>query len=86
MAKQNHESFVCPHCGADVSVSAAACPECGSDEQTGWSEDTHYDGLDLPDPDLPDQSTPSPSRRILSTAIALVVLICVLLLILRAGG
>ena len=25
-----------------------SCPECGSDEKTGWSEDTMYDGLDLP--------------------------------------
>ena len=28
---------------------ATACPECGSDEQTGWSENTLYDGLDLPE-------------------------------------
>ncbi len=29
-------------------VKALSCPECGSDEKTGWSEDTMYDGLDLP--------------------------------------
>ena len=28
---------------------ARACPECGADEQTGWSEATSADGLDLPD-------------------------------------
>ncbi len=40
--------FICPNCGAEVSVKALSCPECGSDEKTGWSEDTMYDDLDLP--------------------------------------
>ena len=42
-------SFDCPNCGADVDAGALACPECGSDERTGWSENSLYDGLDLPD-------------------------------------
>lgn len=45
----NQQTFPCPHCGAPVPVGAKACPECGSDERTGWSEDTHADGLDLPE-------------------------------------
>ncbi len=40
--------FICPNCGAEVPIKALSCPECGSDEKTGWSEDTMYDGLDLP--------------------------------------
>ena len=40
---------ICPNCGANVPREAKACPECGSDEQTGWSEETHVDGIDLPD-------------------------------------
>ena len=28
---------------------ARACPECGSDEKTGWSDEAHVGGLDLPD-------------------------------------
>jgi hypothetical protein len=40
--------FICPNCGAEVPVKSLSCPECGSDEKTGWSEDTMYDGLDLP--------------------------------------
>ncbi len=40
---------ICPNCGAKVPRNAKACPECGSDEQTGWSEESHADGLDLPD-------------------------------------
>ena len=39
--------FVCPVCGTDVDVNAVVCPECGSDDETGWSEDTAYDGLYL---------------------------------------
>lgn len=29
-------------------ANAAACPHCGSDNQTGWSDDTYLDGVDLP--------------------------------------
>jgi len=32
-----------------VPPAARACPGCGADEQTGWSEQARYDGLDLPD-------------------------------------
>ncbi len=49
--------FVCPICGTDLPLKARACPECGSDENTGWSEDTMYDGLDLPDFEEPDTQT-----------------------------
>jgi uncharacterized membrane protein YvbJ len=41
------EYFNCPNCGEDVPIKAKSCPGCGSDENTGWSEDTIYDGLDL---------------------------------------
>ena len=40
-SKRKEDYFVCPHCGADVPMSAAACRECGSDNETGWSEDAH---------------------------------------------
>ncbi len=40
--------FACPNCGSEVPIKALACSECGSDEKTGWSEDTMYDGMDLP--------------------------------------
>ncbi len=40
--------FNCPNCGAEVPIKAKSCPDCGSDGKTGWSEDTMYDGLDLP--------------------------------------
>ncbi len=40
---------ICPNCGAEVPRNAKACPECGADEKTGWSEEAHTAGLDLPD-------------------------------------
>lgn len=40
---------VCTHCGAEIPPDAKACPECGSDEETGWSEEAKYSGLNLPD-------------------------------------
>lgn len=42
----------CPNCGAELPPKARVCPECGSDEETGWSEEARYDGLDLPDEDF----------------------------------
>jgi hypothetical protein len=35
--------FVCPVCGEEVPAKALACP--------GWSPETEYDGLDLPEPE-----------------------------------
>jgi ribosomal protein L32 len=37
----------CSYCGETISRKAAACPHCGSDEQTGWSDNTYLDGIDL---------------------------------------
>ncbi len=39
----------CPACGEWVPRGSAACDECGACEKSGWSGDTHADGLDLPD-------------------------------------
>jgi hypothetical protein len=41
--------FTCPVCGEEVPPNAKACPECGACDRSGWSEDRHTDGLDLPD-------------------------------------
>lgn len=45
------EPFICPNCGAEVPAKAPACPECGADENTGWSDDTIYDGTGIEDAD-----------------------------------
>ncbi|MDR0331501.1 MAG: zinc ribbon domain-containing protein [Chitinispirillales bacterium] len=41
-------SFVCPNCGALLQAGARVCRDCGSDENTGWSDGTYMDGVDLP--------------------------------------
>jgi len=46
--KKNNSYFVCPNCGAELPAGARVCRECGSDENTGWSENTYLDGIDLP--------------------------------------
>jgi hypothetical protein len=49
MAKRTVTYIHCPHCGATIKSSAKACPQCGSDEQTGWSDNTYLDGIDVGD-------------------------------------
>ncbi|MDR2692649.1 MAG: zinc ribbon domain-containing protein [Chitinispirillales bacterium] len=46
--KRNDAYFVCPNCGAELPANARVCRECGSDENTGWSQSTYLDGIDLP--------------------------------------
>jgi len=44
--------FICPNCGEEVSEGKLACPYCGSDADTGWSDDTIYDSIGLPEEDI----------------------------------
>ncbi|MGA3052137.1 MAG: zinc ribbon domain-containing protein [Chitinispirillaceae bacterium] len=46
------EGDFCPHCGEEIRRGAMSCPHCGSDEETGWSENRHLDGIDLGDDDF----------------------------------
>lgn len=48
---RSDDSFICPACGTEVPAGAKACPECGSDEETGWSENTVYDGTGIEEPE-----------------------------------
>jgi predicted RNA-binding Zn-ribbon protein involved in translation (DUF1610 family) len=41
------EMFPCPHCGEMIPAKSKACFYCGSDDQTGWSDRTYLDGIDL---------------------------------------
>jgi hypothetical protein len=77
--------FICPNCGAEVPLRSLACPECGADDRTGWSEDTLYDGLDLPDLDEPEPpSRISPfQKRLFMLIIAVISLVLFLLFFLR---
>lgn len=64
----------CPACGAYVEAGSLACDECGSCEQTGWSEESDYDGLDLPNAEMEDavRRRPAGVDWVLKIALALV--------------
>lgn len=63
--------FSCPVCGEVVKADALACPHCGSDDETGWSQDTAYDGMDLPiDDQWPINEAPARRRKAFSLAAA----------------
>jgi hypothetical protein len=78
--ERTDETFRCPNCGADVPEDAPACPECGADDETGWSDDTAYDDLDLPGLDDQPVEPPGPLRAglWLGLALAMACLIAVL--------
>jgi hypothetical protein len=80
------QGFPCPTCGADVPARARSCPECGSDEETGWSEDTLYDGLDLPDPGYGREEPEARPLRsfVATTAVIVAVALIVAFLVFRA--
>lgn len=57
-------------------MDAVVCPECGSDDETGWSEDTAYDGLYLYDDDIDSMSSQrSESRPWLKYVIAAIIIV-----------
>lgn len=82
MSVRRRPAFSCPNCAADVPEGAAACPECGADDQTGWSEDTMYDDLDLPDTGWGPEQEPATVGQFPWKAVALIVAAVIVLLIL----
>ncbi len=41
--------FDCPHCGEPLAEEATFCRHCGSDAETGWSPDTDYHAVEIPE-------------------------------------
>jgi len=90
--RRPRETFVCPHCGADVVVTAKVCRECGSDADTGWqsTEEVEYQSLDLPQGYRDDAAHESnvlpPSRpsKWFVFVVLLMVVVFVLVFVLRA--
>ena len=67
----------CPNCGEWVEAGATSCKACGSCPETGWNEDSVYDGLDLPDWEE-EASSPKGGHK-LQNALVTVVLVAALL-------
>ena len=82
MSRKTLATFTCPNCGGEVSSNALACPHCGSDEQTGWSADTMYDDLDLPDPVDGSEHEVANTKALLWKVVAVGAVILILLLVL----
>lgn len=58
----------CPNCGEYVDKGAVACDSCGSCSETGWNEDSLYDGLELPEEE---SLGPRRENRVLGTIVTL---------------
>ena len=80
MSTDDDDWFTCPVCGEVVKADALACPACGADDDTGWSEDAEYDGLDL---DEPDQQAEDRKKKILNFQILVLSIIALLLFLAR---
>lgn len=63
----------CPNCGEYVEKGSVSCDECGSCPETGWGDDSLYDGLDLPVEESESGSGPRDNRA-LSAAVSLALL------------
>ncbi|MBD3343602.1 MAG: zinc-ribbon domain-containing protein [Chitinivibrionales bacterium] len=86
------ETFTCPNCGETVPYNAKACPYCGSDDETGWSEQTYLDGIDLPDDESYDEllnrefSTDSKSKTRLNWRLMTAAILCIVFILLLLRG
>jgi len=63
----------CPNCGEYVEAGAASCDHCGSCEDTGWNEDSIYDGVDIPDWESED-ARPRSENKLLSFLVTIALL------------
>ena len=61
----------CPNCGEYVPAGSASCRECGSCPNSGWSEGSVYDGLDLPGEDSPMEKKKDPVKRLILASLLL---------------
>lgn len=77
---QFHPPGDCPVCGAEVPEGAKACPECGACAQTGWGEDSHLDGIDLPGEE--EEAVPADEERKQAPGVVPLTVVVVLVLIL----
>jgi hypothetical protein len=89
MTKKTNKTFTCPVCMEQVPAHAHACPHCGADEQTGWSESTYLDGIDVDEEIDYDEILENefPSKKPKPVAkLNWIVIVAIVLLILSFGG
>jgi uncharacterized membrane protein YvbJ len=70
----------CPNCGEFVPAGASSCKECGSCPDSGWNEDTTYDGLDLPEEASDALVQKNPRKRLILAGLLLVAVIVLFVL------
>lgn len=85
MAKPADDWFTCPVCGEVVRANALACPHCGSDDETGWSDDSAYDHVDLPDEALGDPVRPTKQQSPAFTFVTVGLIVVILVVWVLAG-
>lgn len=61
----------CPNCGDYVEEGALACESCGSCKETGWSDESYYDGLDLPETNPEEVTERSSQSRLLGAIVSI---------------
>jgi uncharacterized membrane protein YvbJ len=85
---KTNQTFVCPNCGGEVRKGSAACPHCGSDDQTGWSDGTYLDGInlggDVDYDELLEQEFPSSRPK--KKTVSWVIIVAAVLLVLSVLG
>ncbi len=91
------DSFVCPHCGADVPSGARFCRECGASEESGWSSsadgtdegggygEDDFDYEEFVRREFPDRTERAPpsATRMVAAAIAILVAVAIVWSMLR---
>ena len=70
----------CPNCGEFVAAGASSCKECGSCPDSGWNEETAYDGLDLPGEEDAPLKQKNPRNRLVLAGLLLVAVIVLFVL------
>ena len=70
----------CPNCGEYVPAGAFSCSACGSCPESGWNEDSIYDGLDLPGEEESMEKEKDPVKRLILAGVLLIAVIVLFVL------
>ena len=48
-SEKDADWYACPSCGAEVRVGSRGCPKCTPGAGRKWEQESHLDGVDVPD-------------------------------------